>query len=148
MNAFRFSGVDKRAVGAACLVVLVGCGKTPETLYPVRGTVFVGESPLDGGTIQFEMLEQGAASGKVYTASAQIQSDGSYALSTFGEPGAPAGEHRVWVSPNFAAMPDKLGVDNLRRSTVPKKYMVPTTTDLKYTVQAGNNVIDVKVPAK
>ena len=136
----------------AVLVVLwvcfTGCGKTPEKLYPVVGTVTVDGKPLDGGTVQFEMLEQGEASGKVYTSSSEISEDGSYELSTFDKPGAPAGEHRVWVTPYFAAMPDKLGVNNQRRSPIPKKYMLPTTTDLTYTVSEGDNEIDVDVPVK
>lgn len=129
------------------LSVIGGCGKTPEKLYPVEGTVAVAGTLLESGTIQFEMTQPGA-SGKVYTATSQIQADGSYQLQTFGKLGAAAGEHRVWISPNFAAMPDKLGTDNVRASAIPKKYMVPTTTDLTYEVVEGANEIDILVPEK
>lgn len=97
-------------------VLLVGCSKTPEKLYPVSGTVSAGDRPLTGGTIQFEMMSKGESSGNVYTSSSEIDEQGRYTLSTFDKPGAPAGEHRVWVSPNFAAMPDKLGVSTQRMS--------------------------------
>ena len=130
------------------LVVSTACQKTPEKLYPVTGTVTVGGQPLSGGTVQFEMLDKGKASGEVFTAAGAIEADGSYELSTFGKRGAPAGDHRVWVSPNFAALPDKLGVGVERMSPVPKKYMLPTTTDLSYTVTEGENQIDVEVPKR
>ena len=130
----------------ALVATIAGCSKTPEKLYPVTGTVTVVGKPLSGGSIQFEMIEKGEASGKVYTSSGEIDENGKYELSTFGEPGAPAGEHRVWVSPNFAMMPDKLGIGVGRMSPVPKKYMVPTTTELMYTVTESDNTIDVEVP--
>ena len=124
----------------------LGCGKTPEKLYPVQGTVTVRGKPLSGGTVQFEMKNKGEASGEVFTAAGEIGEDGTYQLSTFGKPGAPAGEHRVWVTPNLARQPDELGVSVERLSPVPKKYMLPTTTDLTYTVSEGDNQIDVEVP--
>jgi len=127
-------------------VLLVGCGKTPEKLYPVSGVVTVGGEPLNGGSVQFEMKNKGEASGKVFTASGEIGEDGSYELLTFGKPGAPAGEHRVWVSPNLLHVPDKLGVSHEKLSRVPKKYRLPTTTDLTYTVEEDENEINVEVP--
>ena len=109
--------------------------------------VSIGGKPLAGGTIQFEMIEIGS-SGKVYTSSSEIGGNGDYELITFGRLGAPAGEHRVWVTPNFLMMPDKLGVGVERISPIPKKYMLPTTTDLSYVVTAEDNTIDVDVPVK
>ena len=50
------------------------------------------------------------------------------------------------MTPNLARAPDKLGVSTEKLSPVPKKYMLPTTTDLSYTVEAGDNTIDVEVP--
>ena len=132
---------------AGAALFISGCSKTPEKLFPVSGVVSVGGKPLNGGTVQFEMIEVGA-SGKVYTSSGEINEDGSYELSTFGERGAPAGEHRVWVSPNLLLAPDKIGVGIDRTSPVPRKYMLPTTTSLSFTVTEGDNTIDVDVPKK
>ena len=132
-------------VGTA--IFLFGCSKTPEKLYPVNGTVSVAGKPMNGGTVQFEMIEKGT-SGKVYTSSGTIDEEGRYQLITFGKSGAPAGEHRVWVSPNFARMPDRLGVNPRRMSPIPKKYMLPTTTDLTFTVADEENTIDIDVPVK
>ena len=50
------------------------------------------------------------------------------------------------MTPNLARQPDELGVSVERLSPVPKKYMLPTTTDLTYTVSEGDNQIDVEVP--
>ena len=132
---------------ALAMIVLLGCGKTPEKLYPVQGTVTVGGKPLNGGSVQFEMIDVGV-SGKVYTSSGEIGEDGRYELSTFGKLGAPAGEHRVWVTPNLLLMPDKLGVGVDRTSPIPKKYMLPTTTELSYTVTEEDNVIAIDVPTE
>lgn len=129
------------------VLFIVGCAKTPEKLYPVNGSVFVGGKPLTGGTVQFEMIEVGS-SGKVYTSSGEIDKNGRYQLITFGKPGAPAGEHRVWVTPNPLLMPDKLGVGLDQTSPIPQKYMLPVRTDLSYTVSKRKNSIDVEVPAK
>lgn len=138
----------RRTAAGLCVMLAIGCGKTPEKLYPVSGTVTVGGKPLNGGTVQFEMLEQGEASGKVYTSSGEVDANGHFELITFGKPGAPAGEHRVWVTPNQLMMPDELGVGIERSSPVPKKYMLPTTTELTYHVAAGPNTINVEVPNK
>lgn len=138
----------KFSLVVAVMLMFLGCSKTPEQLFPVKGTVTIAGTPLKGGTVQFEMMEKGTASGKVYTSSGEIDENGNFALSTFGKLGAPAGEHRVWVSPNVLAMPDKLGVSVERSSPVPKKYMMPTTTDLTFTVDEGENIIAVNVPSE
>ncbi len=125
-----------------------GCsGKTPEELHPVTGTVRVGGRPMESGTILFEMINTGE-SGKRYTSRSLIDSQGRYRLNTFGEDGAPAGRHRVWVAPNLTRLPDKIGTNPMRLISIPDKYMQPTTTDLHYEVKLGENTIDVDVPAK
>ena len=132
---------------AGTVIFLFGCSKTPEKLYPVNGTVTIAGRPMNGGTVQFEMIEKGT-SGKIYTSSGTIDEEGRYELITFGKSGAPAGEHRAWVSPNFARMPDRLGVSVEQMSPIPKKYMLPTTTDLRYSVAEEENTIDIDVPVK
>lgn len=136
-----------RALAILLPFFVAGCSKTPEPLHPVHGVVTVNGKELKGGTVQFEMLEKGTTSGKIYTAAGVIDSEGNYQLSTFGEMGAPAGEHRVWVSPNFAGITDKIGVGIEKTTPFPKKYMVPTTTDLKFTVAADDNTINIDVPS-
>lgn len=133
-------------VAVVALAITLGCSKTPEKLYPVIGTVTVGGQPLNGGTIQFEMMEKGEATGEIYTSAGELDENGNFELSTFGKPGAPAGEHRAWVTPNLLMMPDKLGVGIRRTSPIPKDYMMPTTTELKFTVTEGDNTIDVDIP--
>lgn len=127
------------------LVLAAGCARTPEKLFPVHGTVRVGGEPLRGGAIQFEMLERGK-SGKVYTSSGTVDQQGRYRLRTFDRDGAPAGRHRVWVVPNFATLPDQLGLGVDRISPIPKAYMDPTRTDLEFEVKEQENRIDVDIP--
>ena len=44
--------------------------------------------------------------------------------------------------------PDRLGVGVERSSPIPRRYMLPTETDLTFTVAEEENVIDIDVPAK
>jgi hypothetical protein len=131
----------------AWLLLAAGCGQTPEKLFPVSGTVTVGGQPMQAGTIQFEMVERGQ-SGKRYTSTGEIDEQGNYELTTFGRRGAPAGQHRVWVTPLFAHLPDELGTGIDRLTPIPDKYMMPTSTDLTFEVQPGDNRIDVDVPLR
>jgi hypothetical protein len=146
---YRHLAEQARRLAASILVLTAGfgCSRTPEPLYPVTGTVQVGGQRMTSGTVQFEMIEVGG-SGKRYTSSSTIDSQGRFRLRTFDQDGAPAGRHRVWVVPNFAALPDKIGQGVDRISPVPRKYMLPTTTDLEYTVEEGENTIEVNVPGK
>lgn len=151
MVRFRHTAARRLKLWHAAVAILVaaGCtGGTPEQLYPVTGTVRLGQQVWDGGgTINFEMTDVGT-SGKTYTSRGIIDRDGRFRLTTFGEDGAPAGKHRVWVTPNFSQMPDELGRSNVRLSPIPRKYMMPTLTDLEFEVEAGDNDLDIVVPTK
>lgn len=149
-RALRTAG-GRRTLWWVPLLVLSagGCsGGTPEDLYPVTGTVRVGEQLLTGGgTIYFEMMDVGN-SGKRYTSTSVVDEQGRFRLITFGEDGAPACKHRVWVIPDFARMPDKIGVNPTALSPIPRKYMMPTTTDLEVEVKPEENDLKIVVPAE
>lgn len=141
--------IDRWIWGFYALVIVAagGCSAgTPEVLYPVAGTVRVGEQVLTGGgTIQFEMIDVGK-SGKRYTSASTIDEQGRFRLITFGKEGAPAGTHRVWVIPDFARMPDKIGVNPVALSPIPRKYMMPTTTDIEVEVKPDENDLEIEIP--
>ena len=134
--------------GLLALLLCTGCAKSPEETFSVEGTVTVGGKLMDSGTVIFTMIDAGK-SGKTYSARGIIDSQGHYALTTFGKmDGAPAGKHRVCVSPNFSKLPDKVGVSVIKLVSIPEKYMKPNTSPLVYEVKAGDNIIDIDIPAK
>jgi len=92
------------------------------------------------------MLEKGK-SGKIYTSAGYIDQAGRFKLRTFDRDGAPAGLHRAWVVPDFAAMDDKIGLGVDRMSPIPRKYMLPTTTDLTVEIKPQRNELQVEIPA-
>lgn len=76
---------------AAMLIVLAGCGSHRPTVMPVSGHVYLDGQPVTTGRIDFVPVTGPAAT-------ARIQPDGSYQLTTFDDgDGAVAGLHSVRV---------------------------------------------------
>jgi hypothetical protein len=144
-------------LAAAAALALTGCGG--ERLGKVSGTVTVGGKPVPTGTIQFI-----PAAGKAAIAS--IEPDGTYTLTTH-KPGdgALVGPHKVVIlatrvgpaSVVAATFEDELkpAGDSGKRLVpgkvewlVPERFSQLDTTDLTTTVTAGDNTINLDVPAK
>ena len=135
-------------VGLLALLICTGCAESPEETFSVEGTVTVAGKLMTSGTVTFTMIDAGK-SGKKYSARGPIDPQGHYRLTTFGKmDGAPAGKHKVCVIPNFNSLPDELGVNVMDLVDVPRIYMMPSTSPLIYDVQAGENVIDIDIPAE
>jgi hypothetical protein len=90
----------------ALLLFMAGCGGStaadaPPT-HPVTGKVTKGGQPMTAGTVEFQPAEPSAQ-----RANAEIQPDGSFALSTFMDlekfPGAVPGKYKVNVMPPMTA---------------------------------------------
>jgi hypothetical protein len=114
--------------------LIVGCGESiefPET-FPVSGKVTYKGEPVPKGTITFQPDEGQAAVG-------EIQSDGTYKLSTFGEgDGALPGHHRVFVIANTAdptKIPGSSPGWKPPKDLVPKKYNKLETSGLQANVE-------------
>ena len=89
----RFSSL-LLALSSVVIVNLVGCGPG---MHPVQGKVTLADGkPGAGSQVVFERQEEG----KPITARGDVQTDGSYELST-NKPGdgVPAGKYRVQVNP-------------------------------------------------
>jgi hypothetical protein len=137
---------------ALCLAVsLGGCGtdhnKPP--LGKVRGKVTYNGQPVTSGSVTFTPIAgQGAATGQ--PATGQIESDGSYELTTFNTgDGAILGQHAVTVhlggqgsTPAKKANTGRI-IYEMPKSPIPSKYASVSTTPLKHTVEAGSNTIDL-----
>jgi hypothetical protein len=116
---------------AVCLSVLAGCGPNRaqrEGRAVVSGTVTFNGKPVPGGIITF-LSPSGA------TAGGMLRSAGNYYIED-----APIGKNKVTVDPE--AIKPELGS---RYVQVPPKYLKPDMTDLKVTIEAGENRADFEL---
>lgn len=108
-----------RALIASVLpAIAVGCGDGRPTRVAVSGHVTIDGQPLETGNIRFHSKDHRAASAK-------INPDGSFTLSTyeFGD-GCVTGEHLVAVNGSKLLNPKTL------RWHAPKKYASAATSEL------------------
>jgi hypothetical protein len=138
------------ALGAA--ILLAGCGGDPNKppLGKVSGTVTYNGKPVTSGSVIFTPVAgQGAETGQVATG--QLESDGSYTMTTFdfGD-GVVLGQHVVTVEARGEDInrlnqpkPDGTIAYILPKPIVPPKYTSPATSPLRYTVEAGGKTIDL-----
>lgn len=111
-----------------------GCGDGFPQRYPVSGTVrFADGSPVKTGTIEL------GGNGSRWTASGEIQRDGSFVLTTVNQgDGAVPGEYKVVVRQMVLAyLPAEGGHDHGK--LVADRYRDYKTTDLSAKVEAGTN---------
>ncbi len=106
------------------------CGGDVGTTYPVEGTIKFDGKPLDHGTVVFWPDEE-AGNASPYPASSEIASDGTYALYSHGQEGAPVGAYRVVVSAQSQS--DSTKPEQVK-SLVPKKYTTREDTPLRIRV--------------
>ncbi len=115
----------------------IGCGKQQRELAPLTGSVTHRGEPLRFGAVMVEH-KYGQPS------TAQIQSDGTFAMATRGEgEGAAVGTCRIRVAcyegqdPARKPAPDEPPV--LGKSLIPEKYTSFETSGLTVEVRAGVN---------
>jgi hypothetical protein len=143
------------AVVGLCFL-FAGCGGVPSAkpkVYPVSGKVTQKGKPLTAGDVMF--TPSGGPDGAFgHIATGQIESDGSYTLTTFNTgDGAVRGRHKVTVvardNADLRKMNELKGgaiAYKLPKSLVPAKYTKVDTTPLTYTVEDGQNTIDIELP--
>jgi hypothetical protein len=127
---------------AIALASLVGCGGGAES--KVSGMVTLDGVAVGPGTVVFAPLD-----GTSNPADGAIQMDGSYFLKTSREVGLKAGKYRVGVT-----VLDQPDVQPGERSMIeakyvtPQKYADPSESGLEYTVEPGENTIDIKLSSE
>lgn len=129
------------------MLLCAGCNRGPQ-MAPVTGKVTYNGQPLTFGVVQFQ-----SASGQ--PARGEIQSDGTFSLSTFRQgDGAVVGSHRVRVACYESQRPGTKptgGEQALGKSLIPLNYTLFDQSGLTAEVQAGENeplVIELKGPGK
>lgn len=118
------------AVKIALCVGLLGIAGCGGSLQPVRGTVTLpGGKPAEGSMVVFE----GEVAGKTVSARGDVQTDGSFALSTL-KPGdgVPPGKYRVAVMP-----PPMVNAEGPYRPPFNAKYTNFETSGLTFEVERG-----------
>jgi len=136
------SCLARLSLPAALLLAAAGCGQDDPALAPVRGRVFYKGSPLPGGSIVFTPDADKGAQGPL--ARGEVRPDGTYTLTTDGQPGAAPGWHRVTVV-SVGATPDRPGAGGFAdvQSLLPRQYAAPDLSGLERLVKPGEeNVID------
>ena len=138
---FAFGFFSRRFVRSGVLCALgtlavSGCSKSPYEVAPVHGKVTINKQPLASGKVMFApAARQGSVEGGK-PAVGIIQSDGSYALTTFSEgDGAIVGEHWVTVfvpdpkSPPTKSEDGALTIAKFKRRPVSEKKIVSAGTE-------------------
>ncbi|UUO07759.1 hypothetical protein M4951_05470 [Blastopirellula sp. J2-11] len=129
-------------LAALCLAACIGCEAGVPT-HPVSGKVLQADgTPAQSGLIEFRTT---AEDGSVINARGQIESDGTFRLSTFGQDdGALAGDHQAILVSPATSENSETGVVH----SFPAKYRSYATSDLQFRVEPGQNEFAVQVKAK
>jgi hypothetical protein len=124
----------------ASLLATVGCGGAGME-SEVSGTVRLDGQPVGPGAVVFAPLD-----GQSNPADGAIQMDGSYFLKTSREVGLKPGDYKVSVSV-FDQPEVKPGERSMTpaKLVTPQKYADTETSGLQYTVEPGENTIDIEL---
>ncbi len=122
----------------AALPLLAGCGADRGGMVPVSGRVTWEGEAVTTGNVTFTPAD--AVTGRL--ASGQIQSDGTFTISTLKQgDGVLPGTYRVGIS---SAPPPPIEVMEgqvLPTGPVPTSYNNPTASGLEVTIEAGSDPV-------
>jgi hypothetical protein len=142
------SQLAKLAVAFWLLITaaIVGCHKDP-AMAQVTGKVMYNGKPLEFGSVTFQPAAGQPAQG-------DIQSDGTFALSTYRQnDGAVIGVHKIRIASFESQRPNAVknpGEQSLGASLIPLKYTFFDQSGLSAEVKPGDNppiVLELKGPA-
>ena len=125
-------------------IFAAGCGSgTTIELAPVHGTVTYQGKPLQQGRVVFQPETDTPGP----PATAAIQPDGSYVMTTIGRDGAPVGKHVVTVHCRREITKEEASANSqvlqVGESLIPRKYSKADQTPFHYEVQEGSNEFDI-----
>jgi hypothetical protein len=121
--------------GIGLLVLLAtGCGQSD--WGQLSGTVLLNGQPVGPGTITLEPVSADRAG-----AIASFAADGKYTVMSAGrKEGAPVGEYQVMIHGGDSFGEETVGPKP--KSAIPPRYANPNTSDLKVTIEGGENTFD------
>ena len=124
---------------AASFLLAGGCGgNTPSAapvVYPTKGKVFLGSSPVRLGRIHLEPVVLGEGT----PCWGDIGEDGSFVIRTVVDgDGAAPGRYQVWIEPYSFAIN---GLAKVQPTKIPFRYTEPATSGLSVEIQEGENVL-------
>lgn len=117
--------------------LFLGCDSGPE-IVPVEGKVYYNDDPLPFGSVMFQPAKGQPATG-------QIQSDGSFTMSSFSpEDGATVGSQKVRINCYSSQSPVEqskpvVGERSIGALLIPQKYTAFDTSGFTAEVQPGSN---------
>ena len=125
-------------------MILLAAGCTPPLESQVSGTVTLDGSPMQAGNVIFHPAGTGVP------AYGTIQPDGTYSVKTGQGEGMQPGEYVVVVKATEKLAPSEEAgaVEVLPKLLTPQKYATKDTTPLKYTVEAGEQTIDLELKSE
>ena len=142
MRDSRKGSVVRGAALTAGLMWLAGCGGPYDAT--VYGVITLNNTPLPRGTVKFTPQQSGASGYGL------IDSNGSYEIMTGREEGLQSGPYVVTVVANEPSIPN--AVPNLPptpgKQITPLWYRDPSQSPLKYTVEPGNNEINLELSSQ
>ncbi len=122
--------------------LLAGCSKYGAS---VHGTVRLDGQNLPRGKVMFSPAEKGPP------ATGKINADGTYSLKVGTEESLPAGVYTATVVAHEQADLSKReggAPPPIPKRLTPVKYQKVTTSGLSYTVEKGNNEINIELSSK
>jgi hypothetical protein len=128
-------------------LVAIGCGPSEPSVYPVSGTLKLGDGKSPAGCV-VEFSSQAEAT-KGLNARGEVGADGTFALKTTingkEKAGAVAGSHKVVVVPPAASSTPGAPVP----PAIPTRYMEYAKSGLTAEVKPeGANAVELKLDAK
>jgi hypothetical protein len=137
---FKLNG----SLAAVCLVVaFAGCGGTYDST--ASGVVSLDGTVVPRGTVSFQPNAGGPAS------YAPIDENGAYSVRTGREEGLPSGDYAVTVTANeppASAQSAGGGPPPPGKAITPPWYRVKTTSGLNFTVEPGDNEINLELTSQ
>jgi hypothetical protein len=148
-------GFGRLSVVVVLSLLVLGCGGAAgrPPLGKVSGKVTYNGNPVTSGSVMFTPVG-GSASDAARIATGQIESDGSYMLTTFDTgDGAALGQHIVTVESrgDLEAMkkmnlkPGGIIAYKLPKPAIPEKYTKTDRSPLKHTVVEGSNTVNIEL---
>jgi hypothetical protein len=134
--------------GVFALLSVVGCGGDNLKLVPVKGKVTLDGSPVPGGSVTFVVQQLPKGQKSPGPSTGQIDPSGNFELFTNGQPGAPEGKYKAFLSPNMVPDPNLKGK---APKMIPDKYRKVDDNPLPmYEVKEGAapGAYDIKLTTK